>query len=206
MDEAFSALDPLIRREMQEELLRLQKVMKKSVIFITHELHEALILGDRIAIMRDGRFVQVGTPQEIVAAPADDYVGAFTRDIDRSRVFTVDQVVKRVREVGLPDNSVAMARDVLRSSGLAHLFVVGPDRRLLGVVSMPQLLSAEASRRIGDLMCCDVAAVAMGSRLVDIFPMCVRHEVIAAVDAEGRLEGMIEPIDLFSLMSRETGR
>jgi glycine betaine/proline transport system ATP-binding protein len=206
MDEAFSALDPLIRREMQEELLRLQRVMNKSVIFITHDLHEALILGDRIAIMRDGRFVQIGTPQEIVAAPADDYVAAFTRDIDRSRVFTVDRVMKRVPEVGRAEDAVAAARDALRSSGSEHLFVTGPDGHLLGVVSMSQLRGADASRRLGDLIRRDVAAVALGSRLVDIFTDCARDDVIAVVDPEGRLEGMVDPKDVFSLMSRGVGR
>jgi ABC-type proline/glycine betaine transport system ATPase subunit len=92
MDEPFSALDPLIRRDMQEELLELQRSLKKTIIFITHDLNEALILGDRIAIMKDGRFVQVATAEEIVESPADDYVAAFTQDIDRSRVFTAASV------------------------------------------------------------------------------------------------------------------
>src|SRR5690606_22683710 len=92
MDEPFSALDPLIRREMQEELLNLQKTLHKTIVFITHDLNEALFLGDRIAIMKDGRFVQVGTAQEIVSRPADDYVNAFVADIDRGRVFNAAHV------------------------------------------------------------------------------------------------------------------
>ena len=87
-DEAFSALDPLIRREMQDEVLRLQERLQKTVIFVTHDLDEALKLGDRIAIMKDGRFVQVGTPAEIVGAPADDYVREFVRDVPRGKVLT----------------------------------------------------------------------------------------------------------------------
>ncbi len=87
-DEAFSALDPLIRREMQDEVLRLQERLRKTVIFVTHDLDEALKLGDRIAIMKDGRFVQVGTPAEIVGAPADDYVREFVRDVPRGKVLT----------------------------------------------------------------------------------------------------------------------
>ena len=89
MDEPFGALDPLIRREMQEELLHLQKKLKKTIIFITHDLNEALLLGDKIAIMKDGRFVQVGTAQEIVDNPADDYVAAFVGDIDRGVCSTL---------------------------------------------------------------------------------------------------------------------
>jgi glycine betaine/proline transport system ATP-binding protein len=87
-DEAFSALDPLIRREMQDEVMRLQERLQKTVIFVTHDLDEALKLGDRIAIMKDGRFVQVGTPAEIVGAPADDYVREFVRDVPRGKVLT----------------------------------------------------------------------------------------------------------------------
>jgi glycine betaine/proline transport system ATP-binding protein len=87
-DEAFSALDPLIRREMQDEVLRLQERLRKTVIFVTHDLDEALKLGDRIAIMKDGRFVQVGTPADIVGAPADDYVREFVRDVPRGEVLT----------------------------------------------------------------------------------------------------------------------
>ncbi|HZP72029.1 MAG TPA: glycine betaine/L-proline ABC transporter ATP-binding protein [Gaiellaceae bacterium] len=87
-DEAFSALDPLIRREMQDEVVRLQERLRKTVIFVTHDLDEALKLGDRIAIMKDGRFVQVGTPAEIVGAPADDYVREFVRDVPRGKVLT----------------------------------------------------------------------------------------------------------------------
>ncbi len=87
-DEAFSALDPLIRREMQDEVLRLQERLQKTVIFVTHDLDEALKLGDRIAIMKDGRFVQVGTAADIVGAPADDYVREFVRDVPRGKVLT----------------------------------------------------------------------------------------------------------------------
>ncbi len=87
-DEAFSALDPLIRREMQDEVVRLQERLQKTVIFVTHDLDEALKLGDRIAIMKDGRFVQVGTPAEIVGTPADEYVREFVRDVPRGKVLT----------------------------------------------------------------------------------------------------------------------
>jgi len=92
MDEPFGALDPLIRREMQDELIELQKTLKKTIVFITHDLNEALLLGDKIAIMKDGRFVQVGTAQDIVSNPAGDYVQAFVADIDRGRVFTARDV------------------------------------------------------------------------------------------------------------------
>jgi glycine betaine/proline transport system ATP-binding protein len=93
-DEPFSALDPLIRRDMQDEVIRLQQEVKKTMIFITHDLMEALKLGDRIAIMKDGQFVQVGTPEEVVAHPADDYVSDFTRDVPRTHVLTVRTIMR----------------------------------------------------------------------------------------------------------------
>lgn len=92
-DEPFSALDPLIRRDMQDEVVRLRREVNKTMVFITHDLSEALRLGDRIAIMRDGRFVQVGTPEEVVGNPADDYVTNFVRDVPRSHVLSVDSIM-----------------------------------------------------------------------------------------------------------------
>ena len=94
MDEAFSALDPLIRKEMQNELLQLQQKMQKTIVFITHDLDEALSIGDRIALMKDGEIAQVGTPEEIVINPADDYVKAFVKDIDRSKVLKVKHFMR----------------------------------------------------------------------------------------------------------------
>ncbi|MEV8543951.1 glycine betaine/L-proline ABC transporter ATP-binding protein [Streptomyces sp. NPDC051572] len=93
MDESFSALDPLIRRDMQDQLLELQKSLKKTIVFITHDLNEAMRLGDRIAVMRDGRIVQTGTAEDILVRPADDYVSSFIQDVDRSRVLTASSVM-----------------------------------------------------------------------------------------------------------------
>ncbi|MFD7227277.1 glycine betaine/L-proline ABC transporter ATP-binding protein [Streptomyces sp. NPDC059881] len=93
MDESFSALDPLIRRDMQDQLLELQKRLKKTIVFITHDLNEAMRLGDRIAVMRDGRIVQLGTAEDILVRPANDYVTSFIQDVDRSRVLTAAAVM-----------------------------------------------------------------------------------------------------------------
>lgn len=99
MDEAFSALDPLIRREMQEQLLELQTTLGKTIVFITHDLNEAMFLGDRVAMMRDGRIVQIGTAEEILERPADDYVAQFVADVDRTRVLTASSVMRPARVV-----------------------------------------------------------------------------------------------------------
>ena len=99
MDESFSALDPLIRRDMQDQLLQLQKQLKKTIVFITHDLNEAMRLGDRIAVMRDGRIVQIGTAEDILVSPANDYVASFTQDVDRSRVLTAGAIMTDVDSV-----------------------------------------------------------------------------------------------------------
>jgi glycine betaine/proline transport system ATP-binding protein len=110
-DEPFSALDPLIRRDMQDEVVRLRREVNKTMVFITHDLSEALRLGDRIAIMRDGRFVQVGTPQEVVTEPADDYVRNFVRDIPRSHVVPVEAIM-RVPDGSTPTGHVVVGTKV----------------------------------------------------------------------------------------------
>src|SRR6478609_5168833 len=106
-DEPFSALDPLIRRDMQDEVARLQRELKKTVVFITHDLHEALKLGDQIAIMRDGRFVQVGSPESVVARPVDDYVRDFVRDVPREQVLTAGGIMGPVLNGGRTSGTVA---------------------------------------------------------------------------------------------------
>jgi glycine betaine/proline transport system ATP-binding protein len=123
-DEPFSALDPLIRRDMQDEVLRLQREVKKTMIFITHDLMEALKLGDRIAIMKDGHFVQIGTPEEVVAHPADDYVADFTRDVPRTHVLTARTIMRA------GDGEADYAGDVPATTIVQDILpmVVGSDR------------------------------------------------------------------------------
>ncbi|MCX4830509.1 MULTISPECIES: quaternary amine ABC transporter ATP-binding protein [unclassified Streptomyces] len=98
MDESFSALDPLIRRDMQDQLLELQKTLKKTIVFITHDLNEAMRLGDNIAVMRDGRIVQIGSAEDILVTPANDYVASFTQDVDRSRVLSARAIMAEPAE------------------------------------------------------------------------------------------------------------
>ncbi|MFB9577154.1 MULTISPECIES: quaternary amine ABC transporter ATP-binding protein [Streptomyces] len=120
MDESFSALDPLIRRDMQDQLLELQKRLKKTIVFITHDLNEAMRLGDRIAVMRDGRIVQLGTAEDILVTPANDYVASFTQDVDRSRVLTAGAVMAEPHTVmgttGDDGEELRTPDDVLRAA------------------------------------------------------------------------------------------
>ena len=147
-DEPFSALDPLIRRDMQDEVIRLRAEVNKTMVFITHDLSEALRLGDRIAIMRDGRFVQVGSPAEVVGAPADDYVRNFVRDVPRSHVITVEDVMSPVL-AGEQGHVVTMGtkiRDVVRYVAASDqpLCIVDHEGRTVGCIDRVTVLSVIA--------------------------------------------------------------
>ncbi|MGV9644329.1 quaternary amine ABC transporter ATP-binding protein [Streptomyces sp. SS1-1] len=148
-DEPFSALDPLIRRDMQEEVVRLHHEEGRTMVFITHDLSEALKLGDRIALMRDGRVVQLGTPEEIVGSPADDYVREFVRDVPREQVMTVRTAMRPASadETGsgpalAPDATVSEAIEAVARTGSAARVV--EDGRCLGVVDHERLLGVVA--------------------------------------------------------------
>jgi len=200
MDEPFSALDPLIRRDMQEELLKLQERLKMTIVFITHDLHEALLLGDRIAIMKDGAFVQVGTPEEIVADPADDYVADFTQDVDRSRVFTAKRVMRRSAMLPGSDVDVAQARAELERAGAGELYVGDGEGRPVGLVT-----AGDLARDDGDSL-----GAVMRSRFPTTRPEATLHEVlepcreglpVAVLGDDGRLEGVVEPLEVIAALS-----
>ncbi len=144
-DEPFSALDPLIRRDMQNEVIRLQNDLRKTMVFITHDLQEALKLGDRILIMRDGEVVQIGTPAEVVAAPADDYVRDFVSDIPRSHVLTLRWVMREPRAEDPLDGPVLSPDTVVMQAARAalnskHPVRVVEDGQLVGIVDDDAIL------------------------------------------------------------------
>ncbi|MBB4140554.1 glycine betaine/proline transport system ATP-binding protein [Microbacterium invictum] len=179
MDEAFSALDPLIRREMQEQLLELQQKLKKTIVFITHDLNEAMFLGDRIAVMRDGRIVQIGTPEDILTDPANDYVEQFVQDVDRARVLTAGNVMERPRPVVLdtagPPRRVARDARQLHVGGLRRR----PQPHAAGHRQRPRRAQARPPRReVADL---DAAARVAERRRV--------RDPVESVRAVGRVVG-----------------
>ena len=199
MDEPFSALDPLIRRDMQQELIQLQQRLKMTVVFITHDLHEALTIGDHIAIMKDGRFVQVGTPEDIVAAPADPYVALFTRDVDRGRVVTVRRIMRpaeTIDETALGDPE-AEAR--LRTAGA--LFVTDRDGRAVGLI-LARDVAAAAPPAADAAIRREFPRTGPAAKLAELFETCALGLPIAVVDAEGRLAGAVYPADVFHELAR----
>jgi len=203
MDEAFSALDPLIRREMQEQLLELQAELGKTIIFITHDLNEAMFLGDRIAVMRDGRIVQVGTPEDILTDPANDYVAQFVQDVDRARVLTAGNVMERPRLVVSESTGPRTALRTMRDGYASGVYVVGRDRKLLGVVrdrdAMRQLQKGETS--LTPVIRPVPQAVSVDDLLIDLFIPAVESPVpLAVLDGEGRLVGVIPRVTLLAAL------
>ena len=136
MDEAFSALDPLIRKNMQDELLDLQERVQKTIVFISHDLDEALKLGDRIILMKDGQIVQAGTPEDILTNPATDYVARFVADVDISKVLTAESIMKKSKAVGnLKNDGPRTALRKMEQADISSLFIVKKDNTLRGIIS-----------------------------------------------------------------------
>ena len=203
MDEAFSALDPLIRREMQEQLIELQAELGKTIIFITHDLNEAMFLGDRIAVMRDGRIVQVGTPDEILTDPANDYVAQFVQDVDRARVLTASGVMEPAKSVVSASAGPRAALRTMRDLQTSAAFVVSAGRKLVGVVHdkdvMRQVKAGETD--LGRIVRNDVATIAPDAHLSDMFELSVESQLpVAVVDDKQRLLGVIPRVTLLAAL------
>ncbi|MFO7263174.1 MAG: glycine/betaine ABC transporter ATP-binding protein [Bacillaceae bacterium G1] len=194
MDEAFSALDPLIREEMQDELLNLQSNMQKTIVFITHDLNEALKLGDRIALMLNGRIVQIGTPEEIIGQPANDYVARFVRGVDKTKVLTAQDVMKKPEPVITPKDGPRVALKQMRSSGISSIFVVERNRRLLGLLTADAAFEAteKGERDILSRLSQDFDRVHPDQPVEDILPVVANAKApLAVIDEQERLLGVI---------------
>ncbi|ASK63999.1 ABC transporter ATP-binding protein [Virgibacillus phasianinus] len=140
MDEPFSALDPLIRREMQLELLDLQNKLQKTIIFITHDVNEAFKIGDRVAVMKDGTVEQIGTPEEILSNPANSYIEEFVKDIDRSKVIQAKGIMIKPNALVRIKDGLNVAIKEMNSNGLSSVYVVDKERKLQGIVSIDDAL------------------------------------------------------------------
>lgn len=203
MDEAFSALDPLIRKEMQDQLLSLQSQLGKTIVFITHDLNEAMRLGDRIAMMREGRIVQIGTAEDILNDPANDYVAQFVQDVDRTRVLTASSVMdKPVVTIGA-NSGPRVALRVMREHQYAAVFVVDRAGRLVGVVQDTD--AAEAARRgvdsVSGILTEDAAFVSESTPVNELFtPSAESHLPLAVVDDDKRLVGVVPRATLLSAL------
>jgi len=193
MDEAFSALDPLIRKEMQNELIQLQSKMHRTMVFITHDLDEALKIGDRIALMKDGAVVQIGTPEEILMSPKTQYVEKFVEDVDRSRVLTAEMVMKTPFMVTYPKDGPRVALRNMQENGISSVFVVDSELRLLGLVMAEDALGAANNNMdLGEIMKREIGKVLPGTLLKDLFVQLSRTNLpLAVVDEKDKLLGAI---------------
>ena len=207
MDEAFSALDPLIRREMQEQLVELQRELKKTIIFITHDLNEAMFLGDRIAVMRNGRIVQVGTPEDILTDPANDYVAQFVHDVDRARVLTASSVMTPARAVLPVSAGLSGVERMMRELQVGGVFLVDKGR-LVGAVTEMRLARARrrGERDLAEVIDRDLLRVSPDTVLNDLFEPAVDTVMpLPVVDEHDRLIGVVPRVALLSSMSTSTG-
>ncbi|PLR85759.1 glycine betaine/L-proline ABC transporter ATP-binding protein [Bacillus canaveralius] len=192
MDEAFSALDPLIRRDMQDELLELQENLNKTIIFITHDLDEALRIGDRIALMKDGSIIQLGTPEEIMMNPANEYVERFVEDVDLSNVLTASHVMKRAERISV-DRGPRVALQIMKEQGYSSIFVVDRKKKLLGAITAEQATQAiKESLTIQDVMTKDIPSVDENVIISTILDeIATSSSPLAVVDNENKLKGII---------------
>ena len=211
MDEAFSALDPIIRTEMQSELLRLQEVKRRTIVFISHDLDEAMRIGDRIAIMKDGQVVQVGTPDEILRNPANDYVRSFVRGVDAAAVFKAADIARQrltvVREHS--DRGCRAALQLIEGHDDDFAYVVSPTQRYLGTVSADSLRDALKGRAgplgLQHAYLPDVAPVPADAAVADLFGQVAQAPcALPVVDADGRYHGAISKTTLLRFLDRDT--
>jgi glycine betaine/proline transport system ATP-binding protein len=195
MDEPFSALDPLIRREMHEQLCELLQRVRKTLVFITHDLAEAVRLGDRVAIMRDGEIVQIGSPEQIIAAPADPYVAQFVEDVDRGRVLRLDAIMRAA--VTMPPSApVEATAGMLEAAEVG--FVVDEDGRPLGAVGPRELANAARDRggQVADVMSPEFVRTRAGATLTDVYNDCAYGRPVAVVDEHDRVVGTLDAQDV----------
>ncbi len=210
MDEPFSALDPLIRRPMQDEFLIMSSVMEKTVIFINHDLIEALKLGDRIAIMRDGEIVQIGTPEEIVGKPADDYVSEFVKDVPRGKVILAQSIMEEPTVVVRSDQDVeAVINEMAENRSIVAFVVDTFGRRVLkGIVTMKEAIAAarKGTVKAGDIAQQDFPSTAPEAALEESLHLVAEGNIpVAVLDEQQRLLGVITRQALIMAMQSDNG-
>ena len=208
MDEPFSALDPLIRRQMQDEFINLRSALKKTVVFITHDLLEALKLGERIAIMKDGEIVQIGTPEEIIAHPADEYVSEFVRDVPRGKAIVAKSIMEPPPvSIGSYQNP-EVAIEGMRAKRVTVAFVVNADGRLKGVVTMEQAIAAGRNglTSVEEVAQPEFPSTSPDTPAEQILPLVAEGNMpVAVLDEKQRLLGVITRPALIQAMYSDNG-
>jgi glycine betaine/proline transport system ATP-binding protein len=200
MDEPFSALDPLIRREMQIELLDLQSKLNKTIVFITHDVNEAFKLGDRVAVMKDGLIEQIGTPEEILSSPSSEYIENFVKDIDRTRIMQAQNImVKPLALVSLKDGLKVAIRE-MNSNSISSVFVVDRNKILQGIITIDDAISAiKENKKLTDIIRKDYYTTSQETYVQDLIPIATDTKYpIAVVDEKNKLLGIIVRVTVLS--------
>ena len=205
-DEPFSALDPLIRREMQDQLIGLQQLVRKTMVFITHDFLEALKVGDRVALMRDGEFVQIGTPEELVANPLNEYVRDFTRDVPRSKVLTARSVMTPPRVYATAGEGLADLMNKLAAQKCERAVVVDGEDRFIGTVHLADIpCNRVAHSNVASVMRDSCPVVEPGTRLERLIPLSIDCDSPIAVMDSGRCIGTISREEAIAALLSDEG-
>ena len=194
MDEPFSALDPLIKRDMQNLFLEIQGEVQRTVVFVTHDLDEALRLGHRVAIMKDGEIVQLGTPENILREPATEYVERFVEDVDYTKVRTAESIMVPVKDVAYTNEGPTVVLRRMRQAGLSHMFVVDDERHLQGLVEVEEVarLTERDERELRAAVDTTTPRIERSTWLREILPLFVEQDLpVAVVGEDDHLEGVV---------------
>lgn len=200
MDEPFSALDPLVKKDMQFELLSIQEKLATTIVFITHDIDEAFMLGDRVAILKDGALVQMDSPLEISKHPANDYVRDFIGSVDKSQLISVEDVMIRPNSlVRLRDNP-ELALKAMRQNGVSSAYVVGPGMKFEGIITLDQALrGSRENLGMEKVLIRDVLTTSPQALLKDIMDLAVEASFpLAVINEDGKLRGIVSKVHILT--------
>lgn len=202
MDEPFSALDPLIRREMQLELIELQEKLKKTIIFITHDINEAFKIGDRVAVMKDGQIEQIGRPEDILSTPKSEYIQEFVKDIDRTKVIQARNIMFKPLAIVSMTGGLKAAVNEMKSNGISSVFVIDKERKLQGIVTIEDTIQAiKENKSLKDILNSDFEKTSMETYIQELIPKATGSKYpIAVVDDENKLLGIISRVSVLSAL------
>jgi len=208
MDEPFSALDPLIRRQMQEEFINLRNAVKKTVVFITHDLLEALTLGDRVAIMRDGAIVQMGTPEEIVTNPTDDYVREFVKDVPRGKVIPVNNIMEEPPLVTRGEQSISAVIEDMERKDADLVFVVDSNGCCEGVLTLKEAIATKDNESVktGEVASREFPTISPDAPLEQCLSLVAENDTpVAVLDKQQHLVGVVTRQALLKAVQSNSG-
>jgi glycine betaine/proline transport system ATP-binding protein len=202
MDEPFSALDPLVKKDMQFELLSIQRKLNKTIIFITHDINEAFKVGDRVAIMRDGKVIQIDTPEGMITQPANDYVREFIEGADKSKVMSVRQVMITPSCIVKTSDGANRAIVEMRSNNVSSAYIVNEKMEFKGMLTLDGAIQARDTKgKISEYFSDDVITINTDATIGDAMPLAVNAKYPIAVLEDNKLKGIITKASLISTLA-----